>query len=93
MKHRKQEATVAARKALAFLEETVSSYHGCVRVLSTKNEAEDDTPAFVDAQSLRSLAAGEVGWAGLKAVCLEPKLCSLSAPLQRMHPYFNHSCV
>lgn len=62
LKHRKQEATVAARKALAFLEETVSSYHECVRVLSTKNEAEDDTPAFVDAQSLRSLAAGEVGW-------------------------------
>jgi hypothetical protein len=54
-RRRKRSATLAARKALAFLEEAALRYH-------EHGDGEDDAPAFVDAQSLRVLAAGDDDW-------------------------------
>jgi len=59
---RKRHATLAARQAVAFLEEAASNYHERVRNEKSSGQTEDDMPAFVDAQSLRDLAAGTDGW-------------------------------
>ena len=62
LQRRKRTASLAARKALAFLEEVVSMYHEKMQDISAGGELEDDTPAFVDVQSLRALAAGKDNW-------------------------------
>jgi hypothetical protein len=60
LERKKNAATIAARRVLTFLEETVSMYHEHRQLPSLSDE--DDTPAFIDLQSLRNLAAGKTGW-------------------------------
>ena len=60
LERRKHAAMLGARKALAFLEEAVSAYHDHAQSFPSTDE--DDTPAFVDLQALRNLAAGTSGW-------------------------------
>ena len=62
LKRRKHTASISARKALAFLEETAASKAEHEGRSLDADDVEDDAPAFVDAQALRTLAAGNDGW-------------------------------
>ena len=59
LERREKIAVIAARQALTFLEETASSSRGHAMA---GRRPEDDTPAFVDVEALRGLAAGEDSW-------------------------------
>lgn len=62
LEQQRRRATMAARIALAFLEETALGYRARLQAYLVGDEAENDAPAFVDAHALRVLAAGNDGW-------------------------------